>query len=538
MSISPRRARGKARQLVRRRRVAAGSLLTTAQRYGFGDDPCRGADVMTVDATKPPVSEALTRPSPSPSPSPSDDAPGAPPLAATSAPMNRGAVADASGDAPGAADAGATDAAAVTTVDRAVGGPWLPLVTGAQAAEAWQAVEAITDELAEVVRRAPPELTQGVLGADLAVFFYYLHAATGDARHRALAGEAIDHAAGALAESALRKALFDGFLRIGWSVEHLRRRGWVDAPDDTCGAIDDALLGPLERGDLDHFDLMSGLAGQAVYALERAPLGISTQLLGRIAARLTVTAIARPGGHAWHTDPQWLAPWQREAHPAGYFDLGLSHGSACVVRVLSELTARGLAPADGPLAGAVRWLLGCEVHDAVPSGFRYFTEGTTASDPARLAWCYGDPGVAIALADSARLCDRPDWAAEARRIAARAAAIPLDRAGVQDAAICHGAAGLAHTFRRLALATGEASCDDAARRWLGATLAMRRPDPDGAGFFAFEVRQRQWVRDPTLLTGSAGIGLALLAAVSAIEPAWDRLLLLSTTPTFAAQVAP
>ncbi len=461
-----------------------------------------------------------------------NDAPGAAPDATAGALID-----DARGAAPVTTMA---DAAVATTVDRAAGAPWQPLLDGAQAAEAWQAIEAIAGELAEAMRQAPPELTQGTLGGDLAVFFYYLHAATGAAGHRALGGEAIDHAAGALADSALQKALFDGFLRIGWSVEHLRRRGWVDAPDDTCAAVDDAVLGALERGEPDHFDLMSGLAGQAVYALERAPLGVSPQILARIAARLVSTAIAQPGGRAWRTDPRWLAPWQRAAHPAGYCDLGLSHGTTCVIRVLSELAARGLVVDDGPVDEAVAWLLGCELPDAAPSGFRYFTEGASASAPARLAWCYGDPGVAIALADSARLRRRPAWAAEARRIAARAAGIALDRAGVQDAAICHGAAGLAHTLRRLALATGEPTCDDAARRWLGATLAMRRPDAEGAGFFAFEVREHRWVRDRTLLTGSAGIGLALLAAVSPVEPAWDRLLLLSTTPAFAvdgAQIA-
>jgi lantibiotic biosynthesis protein len=34
-----------------------------------------------------------------------------------------------------------------------------------------------------------------------------------------------------------------------------------------------------------------------------------------------------------------------------------------------------------------------------------------------------------------------------------------------------------------------------------------------------------WTGDPGFLTGAAGIGLALLAAVSPVEPEWDRLLL-------------
>ncbi len=36
-----------------------------------------------------------------------------------------------------------------------------------------------------------------------------------------------------------------------------------------------------------------------------------------------------------------------------------------------------------------------------------------------------------------------------------------------------------------------------------------------------------WRTDPGLLTGTAGLALALLAAATEIEPEWDRALLLS-----------
>ena len=36
--------------------------------------------------------------------------------------------------------------------------------------------------------------------------------------------------------------------------------------------------------------------------------------------------------------------------------------------------------------------------------------------------------------------------------------------------------------------------------------------------------------EPGFLTGAAGIALALLAAVSDVEPAWDRVLLVSIPP--------
>ncbi|HEX7277236.1 MAG TPA: lanthionine synthetase LanC family protein, partial [Acidimicrobiales bacterium] len=92
--------------------------------------------------------------------------------------------------------------------------------------------------------------------------------------------------------------------------------------------------------------------------------------------------------------------------------------------------------------------------------------------------------------------------------AAAAAARPIQDAGVVDAGLCHGAAGLLHVSNRLYQATGDERQAAAARRWLEPALTL---PVAGAGF----------------LEGRAGVGLALLAATTDVEPEWDRILLLS-----------
>ncbi|MFM7431585.1 MAG: hypothetical protein ACKO1F_17035, partial [Flammeovirgaceae bacterium] len=47
------------------------------------------------------------------------------------------------------------------------------------------------------------------------------------------------------------------------------------------------------------------------------------------------------------------------------------------------------------------------------------------------------------------------------------------------------------------------------------------------GFLVWKGTDNGWVEFDGLLEGSAGIGLALLSAISDIEPKWDRCLLLS-----------
>ena len=116
-------------------------------------------------------------------------------------------------------------------------------------------------------------------------------------------------------------------------------------------------------------------------------------------------------------------------------------------------------------------------------------------------------------------------------IARGAASRPLDQAGVVDAGLCHGAAGLGQLFNRMYQATADETLGRAARFWFERTLAMRQPGRGVGGFSALSAKEdgtRYWDDDPGILSGAAGIALALLAATTSIEPEWDRMLLIST----------
>jgi hypothetical protein len=130
--------------------------------------------------------------------------------------------------------------------------------------------------------------------------------------------------------------------------------------------------------------------------------------------------------------------------------------------------------------------------------------------------------------------DEPAWECEALSIAWRASQRPPKQSGVVDAGLCHGAAGLGHLFNRMYQATGESWLAEAARSWFARALAMRRPGQGIGGYAAWlpgDDGALTWVADPSLLTGAAGIALALLAATTAVEPAWDRMLLVAIPPS-------
>jgi hypothetical protein len=194
----------------------------------------------------------------------------------------------------------------------------------------------------------------------------------------------------------------------------------------------------------------------------------------------------------------------------------------------------GRAKARPLLDGAVAWLLAQKLPNSPGCSFPAWVGPGIAPTATRSAWCYGDPGIAATLLYAARCVGEPAWEQEAIEIARAATKRPAEQTGVVDAGLCHGAAGLGHIYNRMFQATGNTFLQDASRFWFERLLAMRRP---GRGIAGFSTRMpdgkggQTWLDDPGILSGAAGVALALLAATTPIEPAWDRMLLLSIPPS-------
>jgi hypothetical protein len=95
---------------------------------------------------------------------------------------------------------------------------------------------------------------------------------------------------------------------------------------------------------------------------------------------------------------------------------------------------------------------------------------------------------------------------------------------VTDAGLCHGSAGLAVIFARLCETIGGPELHDATRTWLLRTIDYLERD----GFAGTSTPQRATCfRGLGLLTGAAGILLALSSLTTSSAAAWDRALGLS-----------
>lgn len=418
-------------------------------------------------------------------------------------------------------------------------GQWTTLLEPAAAERAWQVI----DHIAGALRDPPPPydgaLTDEGLRASLiarepgfAVFYSYLAMARGDDQE--LREVAADHLAAGLEHvgeiAARRPGLFIGFTGTAWALEHLGR--YLDLEDEEAlTGIDRALAGLVDALPADYFHpLDRGFCGFAVYALERLPRRSARECLELVCQRLIAAAEEGQPGLRWRMRGSWMIAPDGQPPPDQFYT-GVATGAAGPIAVLANALRAGVARgrAEAAVAAGIEWLL----------AQRRARGGATSLPPRQgvtgeaASWSDGPVAVAAALAGSQAAAD-PD---RARAILDLARAAAGRRREVADASLTAGAAGVAHSFNRLFQATGEELFARAARAWFAVALDMF--DRDG-GFGGYRFHSPEWenryipglptgmIDLPGIGVGVAGVGLALLAAASPIEPAWDRMLLLSS----------
>lgn len=275
------------------------------------------------------------------------------------------------------------------------------------------------------------------------------------------------------ARDPLPPRLWGGALGTAWVVAHL-------ADDGDC-ALDQALLAMLRQGGPTGFDLMAGLVGIGIYALERSASPAAAECVRAVIDELERRAVHVPTGTYWRTPAEI-------ADTVDGHDLGMAHGTSGVLAFLAIAEPAGFHA--GPLlASTASW---------VRSRF-----GERRID----TWCNGEPGSAVARLHASCVLDDVDLEREAIATALSCAA-RIDVAAITDTCMCHGSAGLGHMFHRMYRATGEPDLAVVARRWLARTIEL-----DETG--------------DAILVGRAGVGVALAAALTVEEPGWDRLFLVS-----------
>ncbi len=257
------------------------------------------------------------------------------------------------------------------------------------------------------------------------------------------------------------------------------------------------------------YDLISGRSG-AILALVEAHRRLGDESLVHraveLATQLVGSAVERGDTASWEVGRTYDLPVSAPL-------TGLSHGASGPGLALLALAAVTGEDSQRALAG------------------RAFAYEAELFDPARgnwpdmigkgggsftTTWCYGAPGIGVARVAAARL-DRPhrgDWLDDVRR------ALPTTLAALRashddaaaDASLCHGTAGLLACAHDMAVALHD---EGALAEVRAVATAMADGITTGRGPLALAVLEGS---DPTLMTGAAGVGYALLRLGADLAP--------------------
>ncbi len=143
----------------------------------------------------------------------------------------------------------------------------------------------------------------------------------------------------------------------------------------------------------------------------------------------------------------------------------------------------------------------------------------------RMGWCYGDLIIGYTLFEAGlafRNSEIQTFATEILNHTTKRKG--FNSTNVDNSAICHGSAGIAHIYNKLYHKTGSEVFLDSCKYWIEETLQFYAPkDTLADNIYNSKDRRNS---NPGLLTGNAGVGLVLLSYLTN-DFSWDYCLMLN-----------
>jgi len=316
-----------------------------------------------------------------------------------------------------------------------------------------------------------------------------------------------------------------GLSGILYLFEFLREYDFIDIDVNDVQTVLDNYLVTRMRQDIrqQNYDFMHGALGVGLYFMKR---GNHPEYIQELIDFLYSTAEKDTNNSIF----KWESIIDHEKNNRGY-NLSLSHGISSIIIFLARVVKSGKSETSvvEMLTGAINYILSQE-KDFTQFG-SYFSshipkDSTEPVLKSRLAWCYGDLGIGMALWQAGKALEKKEWEDKGFEILLQSTQRrSFKESFVQDARICHGSAGIVMIYRRMYLETKESKFQEAIRYWINQTLNFSRFEDGLAGYKA--LYKDEWRCDYSLLTGIAGIGLVLLSYLSENQQIWDEMLLLS-----------
>lgn len=405
---------------------------------------------------------------------------------------------------------------------------WLPLLAGDAARPYREKVDQIAEALMQyqVDSKEAINLMGGKSG--LALFFFYYALLTKDEKYMDKGVELLSEVFDEINNGFIFHTHAGGLAGVGWAVNMLAKNEFLDMDvDETLGDLD-AYIHKTMIHDITHenYDFLHGAVGNGHYLLNRLSNPAVTDYLRELLDEMEkISEVDEDGAR------KWISVIDHEAGTKGY-NVSLSHGLASIIGFLGKVVAAGVYPEKASLllSGAVQYLLKYRLdREKYLATFPSWVPLDGTLNGSRLAWCYGDLGISIALWQAGKNTGNPEWQKIAEEVLiATAARRAVKENAVIDAGLCHGAAGIMHIFNRAYQNTGLDIFKETALYWGEETLKMAKWEDGYAGYKSWHTEKYGgWKPEAGFLEGVAGIGLALMAMIAPVDAKWDASLLIS-----------
>lgn len=322
----------------------------------------------------------------------------------------------------------------------------------------------------------------------------------------------------------------NGLAGVGVGLYLLAEQGHIELPYDFFDEIYIYLRNMMNSQiEINRYDFLHGAIGMGFYFLKRYKYDPAKSVipLYELIDFLEKSMIYNPGSDT----VKWIKSQSELETISSEDNISLSHGISSIVIFLSRVLQYKIGDDEKNslmLRRSIKYITSQQIDHNIynsyfPSASLNFRQGEKRDS--RLAWCYGDLGIAYALWYAGQqLNDKLLIKFVEEILIFNAKRTSYDSTWIIDAPICHGSAGVAQMFFRMHKNMQIPEFYKAYEYWTQRTLTYNSHKEGLAGYKTFYAGNSTWYNNTNLLEGIAGIGLSLITPEYSD---WDELFLLS-----------
>lgn len=306
---------------------------------------------------------------------------------------------------------------------------------------------------------------------------------------------------------------------FGTQLEYLKEKEIVDAVDvlhPHNKTLANIMLHLLKHN---NWDLLHGAIGISLYLFKQLNNKYVRDSLEQMVDWFHQNLTKDPKGYKW--DCLDLR------YSINVFNLGLAHGMPCIMVFFVKCIEHNINKelATDLLNNLVSFFLSNKTHD---KDFVYRNTVDGDDTGPRLAWCYGDLGVVIALNIVHELQGGLQQELDELVDSIVTRRTP-ENSGIVDGSFCHGTAGVLYIYKYLQTKNFTQITQDDLSFWARKSLEIAN-NPEGvAGFGKFVMSEdrslNRYEKDYGILTGIAGIGNIFMSILND-DLSWSENLLI------------